>query len=138
MSDATDTVGEPTAEGTWEGGLSDQVAFYISAAFGLALAVSSTWFVGEQMVWYEALNRVRPTVSGGGVGAGWEAGLEQVVLNAAIDLIHFADLVMGAFILVVMFTHWAAFHRLGSRMKPPASQRTDPDPTIADGGEGDE
>lgn len=136
MSDATDTVGDPTAERTVEGGLTDQAAFYISAVFGLVLAVGSIWFVGEQGVWFEALQRVRPTVAGGGVGSSWEAGVEMFVLNAAIDIIHLADIVMGIFILLVLFVHWGAFHRLGSRMKPPASQ--DPDPTIADGGEGDD
>jgi len=117
------------------GGLSDRAAFYISGVFGLVLATASVWYVGERALWFEALWRVRPDVSGGGVGADWEAGLELVALNWAIDLIHYADIVMGTFILLMVFIHWAAFLRLGDRMQPPASRETDTGAVATDGGE---
>ena len=117
-------------------GLSDTVAFYASAVFGLALATVSVWFFNQQAVLVEALQRVNPTLSGGGVGAGWEYGIGVTTLNLAIELIHLADIVLGLFILVMVFVHWAAFHRLADRMQPPAgTETTSGEAAATDGGE---
>lgn len=140
------------ADGTDDsGGLSDDAALLVSAVVGLLVASGSVWYVGQQGVWFEALERVRPTVSGGGVGADWAYGvsgetLEISVLHFAIELIHIADIVLGAFILVLLFVHWAAFHRLAARMQPPvgseersreAAESDEPshDAAVTDGGE---
>ncbi len=123
------------------GGLSDDAALLVSAVVGLLVASGSVWYVGQQGVWFEALQRVRPTVSGGGVGASWVYGVsgetfEIAVLNGAIKLIHVADIVLGAFILVLLFLHWAAFHRLAARMRPPAgSEEPSREAAVTDGGE---
>ncbi|WP_058366298.1 hypothetical protein [Haloparvum sedimenti] len=158
MSDNTTTDGaaggdEPTADAGGHGdaestdgadgggGLSDDAALLVSSVVGLLVASGSVWYVGQQGVWFEALQRVRPTVSGGGVGASWVYGVsgetfEIALLNGAIKLIHIADIVLGAFILVLLFIHWAAFHRLAARMQPPAgSEEPSREAAVTDGGE---
>lgn len=118
-----------------DGGIGDRVLFWGCAVFGLALATGSVWFFSSQGVWHESLLRVHPTLSGGGVGADWEAGVANAVLTLMIDVVHFADIVMGIFILLLLFIHWTAFHRLADRMQPPQGADTASEPTIADGGE---
>lgn len=162
MSDQTTTGGADEGHGpgsdadgyddaSGSGGLSDDAALLVSAVVGLLVAIGSVWYVGQQAIWFEALQRVRPTVSGGGVGADWAYGvsgetLEISVLHFAIELIHIADIVLGAFILVLLFVHWAAFHRLAARMQPPAgteersreaaeSEKPSSDAAVTDGGE---
>lgn len=121
---------------TESGGLSDRAALFASTVFGIVVASGSVWLVGEQGVWFEALNRVHPTLGGGGVGSSWEYGVEVAVLRWAIDLIHLADVAMGIFILVMMFIHWAAFHRLAARMRPAAeSEAAAGEAAVTDGGE---
>lgn len=142
---AADAAGHGEADGADEpdgsGGMSDDAALLVSAVVGLLVATGSVWYVGQQGVWFEALQRVRPTVSGGGVGASWVYGVsgetfEIALLNGAIKLIHIADIVLGAFILVLLFLHWAAFHRLAARMRPPAgSEEPSRDAAVTDGGE---
>ncbi|GAB3413167.1 hypothetical protein GCM10027435_06780 [Haloparvum alkalitolerans] len=142
---AADADGHGGAESTdgadGGGGLSDDAALLVSAVVGLLVASGSVWYVGQQGVWFEALQRVRPTVSGGGVGSSWVYGvsgetLEIALLNGAIKLIHIADIVLGAFILVLLFIHWAAFHRLAARMQPPAgSEEPSREAAVTDGGE---
>ncbi|WP_129112837.1 hypothetical protein [Halegenticoccus tardaugens] len=116
-----DPNGDADAE---DGGLSDGVAFAASAVAAIALGVGSVLFVGERAVVTEGLMRVRPTVEGGGVGAGWVAGVTNEALGFLIKAVHAADAVMGVFILVMVFVHWAAFHRLADRMQPPEGSRT--------------
>ncbi|GAB3672128.1 hypothetical protein [Halopiger thermotolerans] len=99
--------------------LSDTAAFWIAAVVSAAVAVGSVWLV--QGPSYQTLLRVRPTIGGGGVGTAWVAGNTEPLLNALIAVIHVADVVMGAFIIVMVAIHWAAFRRLGDRMRPPAS-----------------
>ncbi|MGZ0746910.1 MULTISPECIES: hypothetical protein [unclassified Haloparvum] len=124
------------SESTDNGGVSDRIAFYGSVVFGLALATGSVWFFNQKMVLVEALQRVHPTVSGGGVGAAWEYGIGVESLNLAIKLLHIADIVLGFFILVMVFIHWASFHRLAAQMKPPAgSEAASSDAAATDGGE---
>lgn len=126
---------EPTESERTDGGLTDRVLFYGCAVFGLALATGSVWFFSSRGVWHEAVLRVHPTLSGGGVGASWEAGVTNAVLTFMIDLIHVADVVMGVFILLLMLIHWTAFHRLAGRMRPPEGAESRTDAAVADGGE---
>lgn len=116
-------------------GLSDRAAFWISLAFGVALAIGSAAIVSGRAPFFEDLLRVRPTVEGGGIGAGWVVGNTEPMLEWLIVLVHFADVVMGIFILVIVFIHWAAFRRLAARMRPPGGTSREPDPAAAtDGG----
>ncbi|MFQ3320123.1 MAG: hypothetical protein ACI8UR_000475 [Natronomonas sp.] len=141
-ADATESEPEPEpapepeaeAESSESAGLPDRVAFWVSVVFGLALATGSVWYVGQQGIWFEALQRVRPALAGGGVGADWEYGIEIALLNGLIELIHIADILLGIFILLLVFVHWAAFHRLAAQMQPPEGEQTASEPTIADGG----
>ncbi|RKD95591.1 hypothetical protein [Halopiger aswanensis] len=100
------------------GGLSDTAAFWIAAVVSAAVAVGSIWLV--QGPSYQTLLRIRPTVGGGGVGTAWVAGNTEPLLNALVSLLHIADVLMGAFIIVMVAIHWAAFRRLSDRMQPPA------------------
>ena len=113
----------------------EQVALLVSALVGLVVAVGSVWlFTGTFDVFHEQLFRVGPTVEGRGVGADWETGNTVPWLNFLISLMHAADVIMGVFILVMVFIHWGAFRRLADRMQSPyADQRSDT--VAADGGE---
>ncbi|MFC4541584.1 hypothetical protein ACFO5R_06555 [Halosolutus amylolyticus] len=120
---------------TGTGGLSDRAAFWISALIGVVLSVGSIALVSGQAPFFEDLLRVRPTVEGGGVGADWVVGNTEPVLEWLIVLVHFADVVLGIFILVILFIHWAAFRRLAARMQPPGARtRTRETTTATDGG----
>ncbi|MFC4439245.1 MULTISPECIES: hypothetical protein [Natrialbaceae] len=112
------------------GGLSDRAAFWIAAVTSVVVAVGSVWLF--QGPFYQTVMRVRPTVGGGGIGSEWVAGNTEPVLNALIALIHFADVIMGIFIIVMVVIHWAAFRRLADRMQPPRSADAD---VATDGGE---
>ncbi|QDX41396.1 hypothetical protein [Salarchaeum sp. JOR-1] len=100
-------------------GLSEGVAVVVSAVVGLAVAAASLWFVQGYNIFHENLFRVQPTVAGGGVGTDFVQGNSSTVLDWLIVLVHAADILMGLFILVMVFIHWASFRRLAARMKPP-------------------
>ncbi|MFC7009219.1 hypothetical protein [Halalkalicoccus salilacus] len=116
-------------------GLSDRAAFWTSLLLSIALAVGSVWLIGVRAVHFEALQRVYPTIEGNGVGAGWIQGNTAPALDWAITLVHFADVIMGVFILVMVFIHWIAFRRLAARMRPPDAPRRTDDAVATDGGE---
>lgn len=127
-------------------GLSEGLAITISAVVGLVVALVTTWLANSWWhVFYEQLYRVRPTVEGGGVGADWVASNTEPWLNVLISLTHFADVLMGLFILVMVFIHWGAFRRLAGRMRTSTAmrrseasaateRRRSEDSTAADGG----
>ncbi|MFC6717706.1 hypothetical protein ACFQGT_08705 [Natrialbaceae archaeon GCM10025810] len=117
-----------------DGGLSDRAAFWISALIALAVAIGSVAVVTRFAPFFEAVMRVRPTVEGGGVGADWVAGNTDAVLNAAIAIVHFVDVLMGIFLILMVVIHWAAFRRLADRMQPPAERRASTADVAADGG----
>lgn len=137
-NDATDDAETREERNAGDGnrGLSDRAAFWTSTVLALALAVGSVWLIGIRAVHFEALNRVRPTVDGGGVGTGWIEGNTAAALDWLITLVHFADVVMGVFILVMVFVHWIAFRRLAARMRPPDAPRRTDDAVATDGGGG--
>lgn len=116
-------------------GLSDRTAFWTSLLIALVVAVGSIWVVGRLGDFFEAILRVGPTVEGGGVGADWVQGNTEPVLKWLITLVHFADVIMGVFILVMVFLHWIAFRRLAARMRPPDAPRRSGDAVATDGGE---
>lgn len=134
-SESEPETGDPEPTESTSGGLSDRVAFWISALIGLVLAVGSVALVSGRAPFFEDVLRIRPTVEGGGIGADWLAGNTEPALEWLITLVHFADVVMGIFILLMVFIHWAAFRRLGARMQPPGGTRTRETATATDGGE---
>ena len=109
---------ERSAEDDGDGGLlSEGVAIVVSAVVGLIVAVAVVWWASGFGAFYEQLFRVGPTVASGGVGADWTAGNTIPALDFLIALTHAADVLMGAFILLLVFLHWAAFRRLADRMQ---------------------
>lgn len=116
-------------------GLSDRAAFLVSTLFALALAFGAVLLVGVSAPFFEELSRVRPTIEGGGIGTDWIFGNTRPLLDFMIAFVHAADVIMGVFILVMVFLHWAAFRRLAARMQPPRGTRRERDTTAAtDGG----
>ena len=100
------------------GVLSEGIAILVSAVVGIVVAVAAIWWASGFGGFYEGLFRVGPTVQGGGVGADWTTGNTIPFLDFLIALTHAADVIMGAFILLMVFIHWAAFRRLAGRMRP--------------------
>lgn len=117
------------------GGLSDRAAFLISAVIALVLSVGAILLVSGRAPFHENLLRVRPTIGGGGVGTDWVVGNTMPALDFLIAFVHAADVLMGVFILLMVFVHWAAFRRLGARMRPPDAPARERGSTAAtDGG----
>lgn len=129
---ATEDPEEPTES---RRGLSDRTAFWTSLLLALVIAAGSVWLVGRLGDFFEAILRVGPTIEGGGVGADWVRGNTVPALEWLITLVHFADVIMGVFILVMVFLHWIAFRRLAARMRPPDAPRRSGDAVATDGGE---
>jgi hypothetical protein len=116
-----------------------RVAILASALVGIVLAIGSVWLTtfllgGSNGSFYESLFRVGPTVQGGGVGADWTAGNTIPALDFLVALVHAADVILGIFILVLVFIHWAAFRRLASRMRRPGGEARG-DRVATDGGQ---
>ena len=120
-----------------------RVQVLVSAVIGVIVAFAAVAWAAGNALWYEDLFRVSPTVEGGGVGADWVAGNTIPALDFLIALVHAADVLMGLFILFMVFVHWAAFRRLASRMRQPGETRSEgvatdggaPDPDHTGGAE---
>ena len=115
-----------------------RIAILASALVGVVLAVGSVWLTtfllgGSNGSFFETLFRIGPTVQDGGVGADWTTGNTIPALDFLIALIHAADVILGVFILVLVFIHWAAFRRLASRMRQPGEESRS-DAVATDGG----
>lgn len=110
-----------------------KVSVVISAIVGLAIAVVAVWWAAGTAVFYEGLFRVSPTVAGGGIGTDWVVGNTAPWLDFLVALTHAADVLMGLFILLMVFIHWAAFRRLAGRMQGPDDGTADA--VATDGGE---
>ncbi|WP_231753972.1 hypothetical protein [Natronomonas sp. CBA1123] len=95
------------------------ISVLVSAVVGIAVALLSVWWASGFGPFYETLFRVSPTVEGGGVGSDWVAGNTIPSLDFLIALVHAADVIMGVFILFMVFLHWASFRRLAARMRHP-------------------
>jgi len=113
-----------------------KVSVIFSAVAGLALAAGSVWWAAGTAVFYEGLFRVNPTVAGGGIGTDWVVGNTFPWLDFLVALIHAVDVLMGVFILLMVFIHWAAFRRLATRMKQPGERTAEA--VATDGGETDD
>ncbi|QLD85939.1 hypothetical protein HWV23_09450 [Natronomonas halophila] len=114
------------------------ISVFISALVGIVVAVLSVWWASGFGPFYETLFRVGPTVEGGGVGADWVAGNTIPALDFLIALVHAADVILGVFILLLVFLHWASFRRLAARMRHPGEDETG-ETVMADGsGDGGE
>lgn len=109
-----------------------RVSVLISAVVGLVVAGLSLFWAQGFRVGYESLYRVNPSVEGGGIGSDWVFGNTLPALDFLIALIHAADVIMGAFILVMVFIHWAAFQRLADQMRDPGEDVSEA--VAADGG----
>ena len=109
----------------------------VNAAVSVVVALGLVWVVNGFNIFYEELFRVSPTVEGGGIGANWVSGNEVGWLKIMVDAIHIIDILMGLFILLMVFVHWGAFRRLAARMRQPGESRAVPDGGSADddGGE---
>jgi hypothetical protein len=111
------------------------ISVFVSALIGIVVAVLSVWWASGFGPFYETLFRVGPTIEDGGVGADWVAGNTIPVLDFLIALVHAADVVLGMFVLFLLFLHWASFRRIAARMRHPGEGGT----VRADGsGEGGE
>ena len=109
----------------------------VSAVVGVAVAFLATALVTTAGgVFYERLFRVGPTVARQGVGSDWVIGNTIPALDFAISLVHAADVIMGVFILVMIFIHWASFRRLAGKMRDP-DERPRGEGVATDGGPGE-
>lgn len=115
-------------------GLSGRLGVAVSAIVGVLVTVISYWAVQGAGPFFEEMPRVQPTVEDRGVGSDWVVGNTDPALDAMIALVHAADVILGVFILVMVFIHWAAFRRLADRMQQPG-EATTTDAVAADGGE---
>jgi hypothetical protein len=114
------------------------ISVLVSAVVGVAVALLSVWWASGFGPFYETLFRVNPTVEGGGVGSDWVAGNTIPSLDFLIALVHAADVIMGVFILFMVFLHWASFRRIAARMRHP-EEGNGGDAVMADGsGDGGE
>ncbi|MFB6087021.1 MAG: hypothetical protein ABEJ85_00755 [Haloarculaceae archaeon] len=104
-----------------------------SAVGGVVIAYLAVWWAAGTAVFYEELFRVSPTVAGGGVGTDWVVGNTVPWLDFLIAFIHAADVLLGLFILVLVFVHWGAFRRLADRMSEREGGRQEA--VATDGGE---
>jgi hypothetical protein len=99
-----------------------RVHVLVSATVSILVAAISVWWAQGFNIFYESIYRVNPSVEGGGIGADWVFGNTIPALDFMIALIHAADVIMGAFILVMVFIHWAAFQRLAGQMREPGEE----------------
>ncbi|AEM57520.1 hypothetical protein HISP_09800 [Haloarcula hispanica N601] len=109
-----------------------RVSVLISTVVGLAVAGLALFWAQGFRLGYESLYRVSPSVEGGGIGSDWVFGNTIPALDFLIALIHAADVILGAFILVMVFIHWAAFQRLADQMREPDEDVSEA--VAADGG----
>ena len=100
-----------------------RTAIVASAVVSVAVTAVLAWVASGFGVFYEGLFRVGPTVEDGGVGADWVAGNTIPALDFLIALVHAADVIMGVFILFMVFLHWASFRRLAARMRQSGEAR---------------
>ncbi|SEP13886.1 hypothetical protein SAMN04487948_11636 [Halogranum amylolyticum] len=116
--------------------LRDYEGWQVLASAGIALVVTvlTFWWISGFGSFYETLFRVGPTVPGGGVGADWVTGNTIPTLDFLIALIHALDVILGLFVLFLVFLHWTVFRRLAGRMRRPGTAREEA--VMTDGGDG--
>ncbi|KPN31039.1 hypothetical protein SY89_01781 [Halolamina pelagica] len=99
----------------------------VNAVIAVAVALGAVWVANGFNVFYERLDRVSPTADGGGIGTAFAQGNDIGWLVFMVEAIHAIDVLMGLFILVLVFVHWSAFRRLAGRMRQPGESRAMPD-----------
>ena len=115
-----------------------RAAIAINAVIAVAVTALILWWAADFAVFYEELFRIAPAAEGAnaGVGSDWTSGNQIVWLDFLIAVTHAADVIMGVFILFMMFLHWGAFRRLAAKMQQPGE--TDRSTVAADGGRVDD
>jgi hypothetical protein len=108
-------------------------AILIAAVVSVLVTALLAWVAAGFDVLHEELFRVAPTVEGGGIGADWVAGNTIPALDVLIALTHAADVILGLFVLFMVFLHWASFRRLAARMRQPG-ETAEGEGVAADGG----
>ena len=112
----------------------------INAVIATVVTGLILWWAADFAIFYEEIFRIQPVAEGAnaGVGSDWTSGNQIVWLDFLIAITHAADVIMGVFILFMMFLHWGAFRRLAARMRQPGEQSGSA--VAADGGqvEGDD
>lgn len=89
----------------------------VSAAVSVVVTALVVWWAQGFATFYESLFRVAPTVERGGVGTDWVVGNTIPALDFLIALVHALDVILGLFVLFLVFVHWSAFRRLAGRMR---------------------
>ncbi|WP_218836411.1 hypothetical protein [Halorarum salinum] len=111
-------------------------AIAVNALIAVVATLAILWWASGFGPFYEELFRIDPTFTGAnaGVGADWAEGNQIVWLDFAIAITHAADVIMGVFILFMVFLHWGAFRRLAARMRAPGESPETDETVAADGG----
>lgn len=112
------------------------LAVGVAALAGILAALVSAWVANGFATNFEQMFRIAPTVEGGGVGSDWVAGNTITWLDFLIAITHAADVLLGGFILVMVFIHWASFRRLAGQMRKPGERRREG--VVTDGGTTDD
>ncbi|MFC6786455.1 hypothetical protein ACFQFH_11305 [Halobaculum halobium] len=112
-----------------------RAAIAINAVVALAVTALILWWAADFAVFYEELFRIQPVAEGAnaGVGSDWTSGNQVAWLDFLIAITHAADVIMGVFILFMVFLHWGAFRRLAGRMRQ-SGEGTESSAVAADGG----
>ncbi|GAA0207194.1 hypothetical protein [Halobaculum roseum] len=112
-----------------------RAAIAINALVAIAVTALVLWWAADFAVFYEELFRIQPVAEGAnaGVGSDWTSGNQIAWLDFLIAITHAADVIMGVFILFMVFLHWGAFRRLASRMRQPGDSGSSA--VAADGGQ---
>ncbi|WP_348607596.1 hypothetical protein [Halobaculum rarum] len=113
-----------------------RTAIAINAVVALAVTALILWWAADFAVFHEELFRIQPVADGAnaGVGSDWTSGNQVAWLDFLIAITHAADVIMGVFILFMVFLHWGAFRRLAGRMRQPGEDREADSTVAADGG----
>ncbi|WP_435062480.1 hypothetical protein [Halobaculum sp. EA56] len=106
----------------------------VNAVIAVAVTALILWWAADFAVFYEELFRIQPVAEGAnaGVGSDWTSGNQIAWLDFLIAVTHAADVIMGVFILFMVFLHWGAFRRLAGRMRQPGESGSST--VAADGG----
>ena len=111
-----------------------RTAIAINAVIAVAVTALILWWAADFAVFYEELFRIQPVAEGAnaGVGSDWTSGNQIAWLDFMIAITHAADVIMGVFILFMVFLHWGAFRRLANKMRQPGESSGNT--VAADGG----
>ena len=111
----------------------------VNAVIAVVVALLILWWATGFGPFYEEVFRINPATTGpnAGVGANWTFGNTIGWLDFGIALTHAADVIMGVFVLFLVFVHWASFRRLAARMRQPGGAGGADEAVATDGGRND-